>query len=572
MNFSESKDRISFAVRVKVAGKEIDYLVEIDSNGMVTGAHATVFKLPLKAQYLFIGKDSDEIIRKVKAYQGLFKFIIPLMLADRLPSFKPEFASIIDEIRNHIGAAAEIGNHSFLRFRSSIKEVEAFEESINKKLWFEIEKLLTDLEERKSVNHLRQIIKIERGCVIELFPYIIPFFIHNAQRRIFELIGEARLVQFRQFLIEELKASFCDPYASGIIHAITEIGYGEEWVYKSLTEYYDQSKKPTHGSLARICTGLKPFHLPRSIEIGFEVLDMENSFSAKFACDLLVHLGNEKEVAKIVMFLLKKDDLDKMQTAFSMAETLSSALLPSAEEMLNIYVKALQIARNTSLITSMVIIAKKTGAIYLYDQIYELLYHTHKNVKYGVIELISRVVKVENIEIYFSEKFLRRYIEITGEPNNKSNEQIIDLIAWIGNDTLEIRYINVLLRIMEILKKNQHLKFRIMIQINRMLLQMKYQPQIETLYLEALEQDEERIKLLALDAFRLSPQLFFKRKFHVYKNDPSEKVRVAASKIMEPVLPYDYIWSQDSDGKLNLTLKEKKKGFWQRVIVFFGFS
>lgn len=91
-----------YSVQANIDGHLVDYLLTVDETGQVHDAQALILELPAISQKLILGEMNAWLERKIRAYTSLCKFLLPLTLAGKLPTYQTQFAPLIEEIKQRL--------------------------------------------------------------------------------------------------------------------------------------------------------------------------------------------------------------------------------------------------------------------------------------------------------------------------------------------------------------------------------------------------------------------------------------------------------------------------------------
>jgi len=535
MNKKEINTPFEAVVQVDIDGKKIDYLLFVDVIGHVHEARAMIYELPEMSRKLIMGTDNGELDRKIQAHCGLFRYIVPLVLAGRLPSYHESLSGLALEINKRLSiqnlkwdelldCAAEntiaydaivaLGNHSS-------------DESKMRTLWEDIEFIIENKSEGNLYDKLRNVGYYHQNTVVTFFSHIIPFLNHNSQRVAFEYFENRKSNEIKKYLINELNEAYSAPYASGIIKGMKSYDSQDVDVYDAVIGFYEKTENITEDSLANICEILMKFNTAKSIEIGFEILKLNKRYSAGYAARLLYeHLEDKGEVAKIILPLFKKADPKESEAAFSiLSNSKMYKYLPGPNELLEIYVKTMEKGQNLNITYAMPTLAEYTGAIGLKDEIYDYLSHESSAVKEGILILISCCCLKPKVPNFLTSRFIKKYISLIKDADQDVRRNAMQMLGKGGNAYGSREYIPLLLDVIYSRPKDTLTILAAMRNINQILDSFPYDSSINDYYLEALKESNYNYRVAALTGLWFSPDKELKNSLLKYENDPSEDVR-----------------------------------------------
>jgi len=318
-----------FQVQTKIQEVLIDYLITIDEAGEVIRVKPLIYDLPEIAQKLIFGKKPATLDREIKAYGGLIPYILPLVLNNRLPSYKSAYKEVVNYILS----------------------LPPFKPPILADSWDKIEIMI----EKKEKCDIRDLGYCYRTIDTDFFLSLIPFLELNQQRVAFGYIGKRKhktpkkLEELKNHLINELKAPYSTPYASGILKTLSRMTPPSEDIFKAVTTYYYQRDDKSEDTLTYIADALKKHPNETSKSIGFEILNLNKKYAATAAASLLIKTFNaEKEVIDIIMPQFLAADSKISEVALHIFSTINlNKYLPKPEKILEILVEILTKEKNS---------------------------------------------------------------------------------------------------------------------------------------------------------------------------------------------------------------------------------
>ena len=528
-----------FAIEVSIHDRNWDFLLTVDETGQVFEASPAVFELPKITQKLSIGETEDQLERKLWAYAKLLKYLLPLALAGKLPSYAQQLAPLLEEIKRRLQERGllwrqiplETIPYSFAKQVLEAFDVNAEESSNLKELW---EKVVFIIENPNSwpINEIRFLGYNHPGFSTGFFPAITPFYDANFQPAFFENLQTAKSASVKRYLLEELARPSCLPYSSGILFALSDYTDGDKDIHDGILQFYAQSSNLDDYHFEKIMDILKQYPSSRTKEIGLEILRANKRRSALHVTKILIDIGvPQGEIVAIMMPLFKSADPQISEAAYHIfGECISKDFLPSATETLDLYVSALS-KQQESYITNYVSgIAYKTGIHLLTNRLYDLLQHEIPSVREGILGLIIGLYHRKQVSFaaFMSPQMVDRYWDLTNDLNSKVVIMAIRMISIIGFEQKKKNYIDLLL---EIARKTQdeHIRSAAIRSINDILEAIPYQYQIESFYLEVLEDTDYYSRYETLYGLRFSPDRAFKRFLREkYKDDSFDLVRMGA--------------------------------------------
>jgi hypothetical protein len=343
----------------------------------------------------------------------------------------------------------------------------------------------------------------------------------------------------KNYLIQELKDPLNIPFTQNIIFALKNRYSKDLMVYDAIVHLYEHLTPDHEGSnLFEILSFIKRFRLARTKEIAFEVLALNQWQPAVKATEILLARGvKQNEIVKRLLPHFKSGNPALSEAAFAVfAEHISADYLPTADEILDVYVQERSTHNKVYHTQDMPSIAIKTGIHFMENRLYDLLEHNSDNVRMGILAIISGYFDKGSYYFFkfLTPKLIDRYWELAHDSNEFIASKSITLIGMIGLLNNRVDYIDDLL-MMSREAKNDYLKRTCMEAINIILHRIPYQAKIETFYLECLNHGDESLWSVVLGGLRFSPNRTFKDTlWQQYKDHSSSAVRDAAQKLLKP--------------------------------------
>ena len=294
MKNTEIFDPFSCSVQMQVDENRIGYVIEMDVFGNVYSAESMFFDLPDAAKKISVIGNDDQLEKKINAYAGLFSFIVPLVLAGQLSTYQEPFEDVLKAVKTRLSSVnmsweelfeyadedtiaglALIGLGKFSDPRSKMRF-----------LWDRIGRIIEKMRNGNIHGDLRYLAESNISQFGSFFMYAYPLFPYMEHKYVLKHLSSFKSEKIKQFLIQELKNPHCHHYASGLIYGL--LAYDSDMdVYHSIVDYYDASQKISAETLEAMCDVLINFNTSKSIEIGYELLHIENKYSAPKAFKLL---------------------------------------------------------------------------------------------------------------------------------------------------------------------------------------------------------------------------------------------------------------------------------------------
>lgn len=529
-----------FSVQVNIDGHTLDYLLTVDQFGQVYEASPLIFELPIVSRKLILGETDGQLERKIRAHAGLFKYLVPLVLANQLPAYQESLAPLVAEIDRRL-------QEQGLRWATLTPSLES-ESQANQVLmvygensggsstieacW---EKIIVLIEKQKSwpIDEVRFLGAQHAKIAADFFPGITPFYPIDSQHMFYENLNHSQSEGIKNYLLEELREPSCLPYANGIIYALEKYA-SEDPIYQAVINFYNLLENKEN-YLNTILSLLKHYPLPRTKEICLEVIDLNEPYTTPRAVEILLSMGMpQEEIVKLQLPHFKSGNPDVSHASFtSFAEHISAEHLPGAAEVLDIYVQELIHNDKSYAVIEIPAIAIKTKMHWIRNRLYDLLAHENPQVRFGILAIINGYFEKNNYHFqrFLDPEMVDRYWDLANDSEWSVASRAIRLLGRVGIMTNRADYIDHLL---EIGSNTEELKYETIIAINLILRRVPYQPKIEPFYLAFLE-EEQNAAYHALRGLRYSPNRAFKRTlWEKFKDHPVDIVRKTADQLFKP--------------------------------------
>lgn len=546
MNITEPFLPFQFTIQVCIEERNLDYLLTVDESGQVYEAIPMVFELSSNAQKIVLGKTDGQLERKIWAYSRLFKYLLPMVLAGKLPAYQKQMAPLVDEIQRRLAEGgmswqdlpiAELHNSLALNICTIFlnpTEVDATE----KELWEKIAYIIQHLE-NKPTKVLYELKRTHSLTVAHFVIAIIPFFEGYAQTGTFEYLAYTKSETIKRYLLNELGNTSFERYAGGILRGLEVYQPGGEDIYNAVIAFYQRTDKKRDDGyhLVKVLDVLEHYRTPRVREIALEILRSCHHHAAPFAAEMLLKTGtDEEEIVQVMMPFFKAANPNISRVAFTIFEQyITKEYLPSASETLDIFITTLSKGTNSTISVCMIGIAIKTGAHLLIDRLFGALNHEVPTVREGMLFLINRLHEENQVDFrpFMSTQMTDRYWALVNDNNIEISKNAICIIGKIGHAQKKEDYINLLLDLISRNTKNAPLVVEGMNAINAILPSIPYPFQIESFYLAILNDDHYQSSVAALKGLRFSPNKKLKNLLWLkYKDDRTNSVSNAAKDLL----------------------------------------
>lgn len=544
MNATSNFMPFQFPVQVTIDGRTLDYLLTVDETGHVFEAVPTIFDLPLAAQKLILGETDGQLERKIWAYTRLFKYLVPLTLARKLPTYQEVLNPLVEEIERRLqekGMKLQDLPDAFISSTFGLQVLSVYDP--NKvasphlvEVWTNITSIIENLGRETGSNEIWSLGRYETNPASGFFPAIMPFLNSQMQRVAFERLEYKKKEPPKRYLLEELEVPSCQAYAEGILKALRACKSEGDDIYNAVIQFYDRSKKLNGGTLAYLIEILGNYPTLRTKEIGFEIFHLNEPYAAGYAAKSLLKIGiSEKEIVEALLPYFEKADYGaSTNKALSVFYHISAENLPDVHTILEVFIRMLSKGNNPNLAYSMVGIAKKTGLFLLPNLLFELLSHESPGVRGGTLVLINCSENGDKAPVadYRTPEMIARFLELTYDSNGTIAKDALILLRNIGCTQKTPKYIDHCLKIIAQNPQDVSLRCEAMRAINETLYHVPYQNQIEPIYLAALEESNYNFRAAALNGLRYSPNETFKRTLQTrFREDTEQEVRRAANNL-----------------------------------------
>jgi len=535
-----------FPVQVNIDGHLLDYVLTVNEIGHVHQAQALIFELPASAQKLMLGEADGQLMRKIRAHIGLFKYIVPLTLAAKLSAYQEQLAPLTAEISRRL---QEKGLQWAKMYPEQLSDTPADEVLMlygknnlkSEALRARWEKIIVLIEKQKTwpIDEVRFLGARHPKIAADFFPAIAPFYAVRDQAMFYENLQHAQSGTLKDYLLEELREPSCTPYANGILYALKKHASPEDLsIYQATVNFYSRVD-PKRDHLSAILGLLEHYPLPRTRDICLDAMDLNDPDITPKAVKVLLLTGMpEEDIVKLQLPLFKSGDANVSRAAFSsFAEHISGSNLPDANEVLDVYVHEMINNERSYAVNEIPAIAIKTRMYLISHRVYDLLEHENNHVRFGILAMIGGYFDKSNYHFldFLTPKFLDRYWDMVHDPSPGVASKALLLLGKVGLMENRPDYIEYLI---EICRNTQErmVKIAAMEAINLILRRVRYTRQVEAFYLELLEdKEDEHDYYYVLQGLRFSPNRSFKEALlEKYKDHPIDSVRFIASRLLIP--------------------------------------
>lgn len=531
MNATSNFTPFQFPVQVTIDGRTLDYLLTVDETGQVFEAVPTVFDLPMSAQKLILGETDGQLERKIWAYAGLFKYLVPLALAKKIPNYQEELAPLVVEIENRLQKRGK----SWARL-----PLDSIPDSIPRQVltafghealvlpnlsdcWEKIVIILTE-KNRLKYNEINAIGRQNTEIAVDFFSAIAPFLGGKDQQAVFECLQFERAPSVKEFLVKALNDTYAKPFAVPILIALANFPK-EKLIHEAVVTYCGQNDSLSDNELENIIAVCSKYPTLRSREICFEILCLNRKTSSLQAAKALRTMGvGEKEIVAALMPYFDGADLGVSEAIFSVFKhCISFWNLPTGMKVLNVYVNLVAKHSGFKPNEDLTTVAIKSSVYSQLDQLMALLEDANPNVREGILVLLIEHFKMRFIDFksLMEPPIVEKYLDLINDPDPKVAPKAICLLGLLGAKQRNTDYITILLDL-----ANQNLDKDLIIReviraINEIIDYTPYQYQIEPFYLAILEGNDVDAKRLVFTGLRFSPDKTFKMALHEqYRSDP----------------------------------------------------
>lgn len=503
-----------YNVQVDIDGHNLHYLLTVDDAGQLYDAKAMIFELPTASRKLILGEIDGQLEHKISAYAGLFKYLVPLALAGKVPTYHQQLAPLVEEINQRLqekGLEWAKLDPAFLSdsFTSEVLKSYGENEAKSDALQACWDKIIAILEKRPPwpSEEVKFLGLHHAEVAVDFFPAIIPFYALSFQAEFYDSLKN---VQAEGLSIYD---SFLDFYA--------RLGTKEDYI-------------------STILNFIKHYPLQKATQdICLEILALNDPHSAPLAVEILLSTGMaEEEIVKLQVPFFKSGNPKVSYPSFSIfAQHISGKHLPDAAEVLEVYVKELIGNERVDNVRNIAALAVKTKMHLLGPRLYDLLWHENRNVQFGILVIINGYFEEDTPHFFdfLTPKMIDRYWELAVAPGEGLSITAIQLLGKIGILTNRANYID---RLVEIGRNAEAdvVKVEAIKAINFILRRVPYQRQIEPFYLACLQHWKEEVwAYYVFQGLRFSPNSAFKTAlWEEHKNHPNPEARTAANNLFKP--------------------------------------
>ncbi len=559
MQVTDMFPSFQFPVQVTIDGRTLDYLLTVDETGHVFEAVPTVYELPLTAQKLILGETDGQLERKIRAYTRLFKYLVPLYLADKLSLPEVDMFPLATEIQQRLQTKSLVWAtlpYDPSIYNPAMKAINVFGTHKNNaqspywiEAWEAIIQILKNLNSWDNDTYLGSFGTRFFDVASDFLPAIIPLLNKNTQYASFNQIAYNRIrtSMIKEFLLEELENPACFEYLGGILSALAIFGSSDKDIFDAIVKFYEQKKGVMGSASDRLMEVLMHHPCVRATEIGFEIIHQNHSQHAYYAARILIEMGvKQSEILKIMMPHFVAAEPDSTSAVFYVLRNcIAPEHLPIPEDLLDVAVRILSKKRVSSVVYSVPEIARKNETYLKVDELYQLLHHEATGVREMVLLTIKEFHQRLKIEFYGEARYLNKrtkidfkpfttsrfakcYWELAKDPDREVARAAIRVLGMVGFEQKREDYIDLLLSLAVENDSRKDIQDEVIGAINYILERIPYAAQIEALYLSILESNQYSSRSSTIYGLRFSPNLNFKNTLWMkYRDDQDTSVQSA---------------------------------------------
>lgn len=534
-------------LRTKFEGIYIDYEVKFELTGKLIASKPLIFDLPLNAQKLILGENQEDLKYQIKSFQTLLCLILPLGIHNQGSFFTEELENVYSKINAQLKKERIKLNELYKYCEENSLEYYVHSSHANKnqypedfqKIWDNAKDLINNRNTNIKTDSLRFLGYYYPQFGFKIIPLIIPFIKQpNTKRIAYENLEYYIANESLTYLRNELRACKDGQAISGIYKALSkhELKYHEA-IQLDLINSYNSVDELSEDSKANIMEALKHYPNQSSIEIGLEILKENKRHSSGRAARILLDLGySAKNIAEIMIPKLVASDPRESEAAFSILCNSDKFKdhIPSSEELLNVYVKTLEVNQNLNIAYSMPSMMRNNYESTTSSEIIQHLNNQNSNVLEGILILISCLMDESGINTrpFYNYAAKRKYTELLSHEKSKVVENSLRVLQKIGKREKKQDYINLFLNVIDF-ENNSLNNLYAMRAINHMLPALKFDRKIIPYFNEALKSNNYNYRVEALKGFRYCEDDSIKRSLNYLKDDPSEDVRREGDNLMK---------------------------------------
>ena len=526
----------------------IDYHVHYDITGKIYEIKPLLYELPQSSQLLILGKNVEEKKNKIKHFGNLLTLILPLGIVNQEKFFSKELKNIYESINQYI-ASNQLSKNKLYEYAepeslafyilSSFQNPSSFPDNFNQ-IWTKTMDVIEKRNGSINIDNLRAIGYYYPQFRFKILTYIIPFIKNSNTRRIaYEGLKTFKDPSCKRYLLDQLKACKDGSALSGICKALLAQDLQDtHHIRKDLIDIYNSDITLNEDALANLIELLCKFPNEQTNAIGIEIIKKNKRHSSGAAARSLLNSGYPAQaIVDIVLPKLKMADPKESEAAFHILSNSDKygKYLPGCEELLGLFVKALEKGSNLNIVYSMSGIVRNVNDKNAARQIVAHLSHEHPQVLEGILIVISHLVdeeKIKNKKAFYSKHSKKRYIALIDHPKEKVVEHALKVIQKIGKLAKEQTYIGLLLDKINF-EHDKMTNLYLMWAINHILPVVKYDKRITESFLPALKNSNSNYRLAALNGLRYAKDKKFKASLAYLKDDPSKDVRRALKDLDE---------------------------------------
>lgn len=450
-------DRITIIAK----NEQYQYLVTYSIFGEILQVELPFLKLPLNAQRLTKGKDTENYLLDLASQKKLLRYKLPLAI---LGFWKTdEFRKISTSINTREAALGAQLPDDFLPL---IKDpwLQDFYLKIKKDIsqkgtgdfWRGLAGLMSDdpmiLEE--SFRFLRAYRwKLPAEIIGDIWPTI-------SDRRVLRHFYEhAHLYPFaptQDWLLKALPNEESTFFRGLILRGLAV--YSDPLIYAALLNHYETQKEMGEGESELLITALSEYNTPEVHAIAWEALTGKNYFAAKSAHQTLIKQGVPETVVaeKLTESIRDNQYSDRVNSLLSRFQSLQDTeLLLSAEQFLARSAYAVRMHKNIRPQTNLATLLDRTWQPNTLSILIEFLYHPEPMVRrLGLDQISSLFVQFPNRLMQFNPDTVKRIFQLTGDATEAVRIEAVETIRvlvpklgegfWITN-LLNVQNRNIVL-------------------------------------------------------------------------------------------------------------------------------
>lgn len=543
----------------EIEGTTYQYLLTVDTRGLVHKVESPFFDLPAAAQRLIMEGASAEITDKIKNRGALFQYEILLALAGNAKGVPAQILAVAQRI-NQLLKDRGVQWKKLPSVNSRFDVVDWFkvgvaksktpdEGSSLKQFVFNLMMLLQTLEGQKKqhtkLNEAFRSFGYYGGPMgHDLLILLIPFHQGNARRILLEGLIHEQREENKLALLRQLALSGNPQWVSGALKALEK--YSDPKVIGACIYLFNREEQLSEDALANLARIFKQSpENPQVIEILHTIVRKRKRHSANSATHVLARIpGQQKIMLEEALPILWGKDRTAVEGAFPVLMALDAANLPDGDTIWDIYLSALNLGPNLNIAYSMPSILEKVTVPDLPEKIYAALDHPAAGVRRSTLVIITCSFNKLNHRKRYLElnaPIIEKIFQLFADQDQDTSREAVGIVAKLDRKNLPKHIIQDMVKLYQAAVTNNrfHLRLEVLRVIDTLFKKLTYDPEVESICLTALSDNNHNIRVAAVNVLLRSDNAQVKQRLQEMSNDPQVEVRQALKRKKESILGMD---------------------------------